>query len=442
MIAIILAAGIGSRMSHISRETPKCLIEINNKTILENQIDILNKFGITEVYVVIGNQGDCWTKENQEKIRKITRTVIINNENISTQSSYSLKLAFETAKKDDFLIIDGDLVFSEETIKKLLSFPKGVMAVSNKDIQGNKIKTENSKVTEISRDISDSKLTFMGLIKMPQGYWDLLENSLNNLNNSLEIGKIINELLPKIEMGYLIDNSLINVNTLENLLQARNTNQEIAIIWDFDGVIFDSAPMHLTAYKQAFSRLGLEISDKDYYENDGLGAQETFKRISKEYHKPLNFLEWHGLKKKTYQELIKSEALPIKGVEKIIKAIHKDNIKQAIASSSNKDDLIGVLKKLNLYQYFDIILTQEDVSKGKPNPEIFIKAAEKLKIKPQNCLVFEDSIYGIKAAKQAGMKCIAVTIAKRAESDLSEADMIISDYDDIELNKLKNLFKK
>ncbi|MBS3094676.1 NTP transferase domain-containing protein, partial [Candidatus Pacearchaeota archaeon] len=93
MKAIILAAGLGSRLGILGKTIPKCLIKINGKFLLERQIDLLNNSGIDDITIVIGSYGECWTEKNKNIIKNIIKKVVINPENYKTNNTHSLKLA-------------------------------------------------------------------------------------------------------------------------------------------------------------------------------------------------------------------------------------------------------------------------------------------------------------------------------------------------------------
>ena len=97
-----------------------------------------------------------------------------------------------------------------------------------------------------------------------------------------------------------------------------------------------------------------------------------------------------------------------------------------------------IFKRINIKDFFNVIITADDTDKGKPNPEIFLKAAEKLNIAPADALVFEDAKYGVEAAKNGAMKCIAITSTNKKEK-LHQADLIIDKYSDLDINKVLSL---
>lgn len=449
MKAIILAAGIGTRMGDLTKDKPKCLIELNKKTLLENQIEILGKIGIKnkDVSVVIGNQGKCWTKENQEKIRKIVKNIVVNYENAKTNNSYSLRLGFEKIDKDDVLVIDGDIIFSEDLIKRIIKTDKSVILTKEKEETGNKIlMNSDGRVCQLSRNIEKEKLkinlTFAGVFKLNKEDFDIFKKFINkDKYRKLEYGFVLNDSLEKIKIYNTTDNGLFNVNTVKDLENVKKLlDGEIAVIWDLDGVIIDSTPLQLAAYKESFKKFGINIEDIDYLENNGRKNIITFQRICAKYNKNCNFDEWYKDKSKIYFDLIDEKGIKaLPGVIELISRLKKRKIKQAVATSASREDLLFILKKLGLKSCFDVLITAEDVTKSKPDPEIFLKAAEKLGVEREKCVVIEDSIHGIISAKEAVMKCIAVSIARRTDNDLSKASMIVKNLEEVDVSKIYNL---
>lgn len=119
---------------------------------------------------------------------------------------------------------------------------------------------------------------------------------------------------------------------------------------------------------------------------------------------------------------------PISGITELLVSINKHNTTMAVASSSSIRFIEAVLRKLNIDKYFKLYISGEEIKKSKPDPDIFLKTAEMLQIKPKECIVIEDSKNGVIAAKKAGMKCIGYINPNSGNQDLSEANVVISDF--------------
>ena len=212
-----------------------------------------------------------------------------------------------------------------------------------------------------------------------------------------------------------------------------------AIIFDFDGVITDSEPVHLKMFQKALGEMGMSISNKDYYEiylgMDDKGCFSTVLKSNGIEATP-ELIQSLIKKKTTYlMEYIKNDLFIYPGVVEFVESSKKDYL-LAIASGALKHEIEFVLESAGIRSAFNVIISAEDVSEGKPSPECFNKALEKLngirgqKIKPDECLVIEDSIAGIEAAKAAGMRCAAVTNTYKPER-LAMADMVVKNLTEI-----------
>ncbi|HMS65386.1 MAG TPA: HAD family phosphatase [Ignavibacteria bacterium] len=204
-----------------------------------------------------------------------------------------------------------------------------------------------------------------------------------------------------------------------------------AVIFDMDGVIIDSEPAYLEMNLKMFSELGFEMDDEDYKALVGMPSLPMWTMLKKKY----NF-------EKTVEEIIQSEknrmfsildsgiiSKPMDGINSLLKELSSYNCKLSVASSSAKDNIEHILKKLNIYSFFEFIISGEEVAKGKPDPDIFLKVSERFSIHPNKCFVIEDSTNGVTAAKSAGMKCIGFKNNDSNHQDITNADMIIQNFE-------------
>ena len=209
------------------------------------------------------------------------------------------------------------------------------------------------------------------------------------------------------------------------------------VIFDMDGTLIVSTEADYLAWEKVFSDYGKKLSYEDYQpllgirsanvikEHLGITGEDDVKRILKE-------------KFDSFVEVI--TANPIKAVaaaEVFLKSLADYPVKVALATSSRKEKMKLVLEQLNFLQYFDAIVTGEEVENSKPAPDIFLKAAQRLGLSAPECMVIEDGPIGVAAAKNAKMRCVAITETHSAAM-LSEADMIIESYlnaDFIEISK-------
>jgi beta-phosphoglucomutase len=215
-----------------------------------------------------------------------------------------------------------------------------------------------------------------------------------------------------------------------------------AAIFDMDGTLIDNTPYHFKAWQQLFKKRGLpELSHETYLtEISGVPILNTIKNM---FGKDLDEEEQQALvkeKQQLYQDAYLPYLRPINGLENFLAELHDAGVKIALATSSAMDDVDFIFNTVNIRKYFDAIITGSMVSEPKPSPQIFLKAAERLQILPQKCVVFEDSLSGLKAGRSAGMKVTGITTANPAETVTQLADLVINDYADISLHKMAALF--
>jgi len=202
------------------------------------------------------------------------------------------------------------------------------------------------------------------------------------------------------------------------------------VIFDLDGVIVSTDRFHYNAWSALAKREGIPFSEEINHRLRGVSRRESLdiilEKSKKKYTEP-QIQEMMTFKNDLYRdslkELTKEDILP--GVMDLIAFLRSENILIAIGSSSKNTKTI--LKFIGLEHSFDAIVDGNDIAKSKPDPEVFLKAGKKLRLKVKNCIVIEDAIAGIQAAKRAGMFAVAVSDALKSE----EADFYASDILDI-----------
>jgi HAD superfamily hydrolase (TIGR01509 family) len=199
------------------------------------------------------------------------------------------------------------------------------------------------------------------------------------------------------------------------------------IIFDMDGVLIDSEPFIIKAASQMFAELGLKVKPQDFHPFTGTGENCFLGGVAEKYNSPVDIKK---VKKHTYDiylEIIKGKLKPLPGAKEFIAKCRKLNKKIAIASSADMRKVKGNLAEMkNLSGTFDAIVVGDDVEHKKPAPDIFLLAARKISLDPRDCLVIEDAPSGIKAAKSAGCKCLAITSSFTPEK-LNGADFFAPD---------------
>jgi len=183
-----------------------------------------------------------------------------------------------------------------------------------------------------------------------------------------------------------------------------------AVIFDWDGTLADTRKAIVTSFHKALKEINLEVPTQYIERRIGIGASETFREILKAGNRKVDEKVVKQLveRKSKVQIQLADQVALFKGTVELLGAL-RGKVKVGLASMNNRAVIMQMLKINKLADCFDAILTVEAVSQSKPDPEIFLKTAKLLKASPQACVVVEDSIFGVKAAKAAGMSCIAVT---------------------------------
>ena len=196
------------------------------------------------------------------------------------------------------------------------------------------------------------------------------------------------------------------------------------VIFDMDGVLVDSEPFVSRAAIKMFSELGYAVKPEDFFPFVGAGEDRYIGGVAQKYGIELNLPQAKERTYAIYGKIVEGCLKPLKGVCQFIDKARAKGLKLAIASSADAVKVNINLKELKFPPAaFDAVVCGNDVEKKKPNPKIFLLAAERLGLLPQECLVVEDSVNGVKAAKAAGCRCLAVTTSFSRE-ELTGADWI------------------
>ncbi len=199
-----------------------------------------------------------------------------------------------------------------------------------------------------------------------------------------------------------------------------------AVIFDMDGVIIDSEPIHLKVDIETMKALGCNISIEELEKYVGATNEYMFEDIKKNYNISKSIEDIINYKvEMTTQKIIQSDLEPIEGIRELLSELKNKNIPTAIASSSPRSFMDVVVSKFKLQDYFKFIVSGEEVANGKPAPDVYIETAKKLGMLSRDCTVIEDSKNGVLAAKAAGMRCIGFQNVNSGNQDLSMADNIV-----------------
>ena len=194
------------------------------------------------------------------------------------------------------------------------------------------------------------------------------------------------------------------------------------VIFDMDGVIIDSEPMQLAAYNVVLGSHGVQLSEEDFIRwCVGRRSPDIVAFLRKHFQLPESVEHLLSAKSTAYASILRENIRPMPGLLPLLDHLTSSGYRLAVASSSSVADIEEILAGLGVRKQFQIIVSGEEVSNGKPAPDIFLEAAHRLGVPPEECVVIEDSQSGVEAAVQAGMYCIAVPNRFTAAHDFSRA---------------------
>ena len=211
-----------------------------------------------------------------------------------------------------------------------------------------------------------------------------------------------------------------------------------AVLWDMDGVLIDSHYAHFLSFEKAFEKFGIDFKKNEYAGMFGMANHHMIQRMTDTPLTDAVIEQVDREKDVFFRESCASEIRITEGVVGWLEEFRKNGIRQAVASSGSYENMRSILDLLHLLPYFDA-MTSGDECPPKPDPDVFLAAARKLGVAPENCLVVEDSLVGVRAAAAAGIPCVAITTSYPRES-LMGASMVIDEFSVENLNKIKKQY--
>jgi len=213
------------------------------------------------------------------------------------------------------------------------------------------------------------------------------------------------------------------------------------VIFDMDGVIVDTEPVHHYAYNQHFKQLNIEVSPEMYASFTGNSTKNTFEKIKEVFTIEDDIESLIATKRNLFNDAFdqKEDLFLLDGVEDLIKDLYANGMQLVLASSSAYVTINRIFNRFNLHHYFTHIVSGEDFPKSKPHPAIFLKASELSGTPVENCIVIEDSTNGIMAAKAAGIYCIGYNSVNTKLQDYSLADEVISNFNELSFDSISRI---
>ena len=213
------------------------------------------------------------------------------------------------------------------------------------------------------------------------------------------------------------------------------------VIFDMDGVIVDTEPVHNYAFRQHFELLKIDVSSEMYASFTGNSTRNVYQKLTAYFDLQEDIEDLISTKRQLFNDAFdkKEDLFLLDGVENLIKELHQNGMQLLLASSSAKVTINRIFNRFNLHQYFTHIISGEDFENSKPDPAIFKHAVFLSKTPKENCIVIEDSTNGIKAAKAAGIYCIGYDSPNSKLQDYSLADIVIAEFSELNFEKIRQL---
>jgi HAD superfamily hydrolase (TIGR01509 family) len=213
------------------------------------------------------------------------------------------------------------------------------------------------------------------------------------------------------------------------------------VIFDMDGVIVDTEPVHRYAYYKQFEELDIEVTEAMYTSFTGFSTRNTFQTLKEQFQLTYEVEDLIQRKRNIFNDAFdtKEDLELLDGVRTLIEDLHQNGIQLILASSASKVTIDRVFTRFGLHDFFTHIISGEDFPKSKPHPAIFEHAASLSTAPKENCIVIEDSTNGVRAAKAAGIYCVGYVSEHSKDQHLDEADLVINHFKELSAQVIRTL---
>jgi beta-phosphoglucomutase len=209
-----------------------------------------------------------------------------------------------------------------------------------------------------------------------------------------------------------------------------------AVLWDMDGVLVDSAEYHYAAWREALAREGVDLSYDAFRATFGQRNDAILRHLLGPDLPDSEVARIGDLKESLYRELVQTRGItPLSGVLDWLARLRDQGWRQAIASAAPRANVDAIVRALGIAHYFGAITSSEDVTRGKPDPQVYLIAAQRLGVPPARCVVVEDAPAGVEGARRAGMRCIGVT----STHPHLDADLVVAALSDLPADSFEKL---
>jgi beta-phosphoglucomutase len=215
-------------------------------------------------------------------------------------------------------------------------------------------------------------------------------------------------------------------------------------IWDMDGTLVDTAELHFQAWEAVCRGLGRDFSRADFAATFGRRNPEIFAALFGDRLSAAEAATWGDRKEELYRAAAGRGVELLPGVRALLEGLHRAGFRQAIGSSAPRANLELILRLTGIERFFAAIIGMEETQRGKPDPQVFQVAAEHLGVPPARCVVLEDAVAGVQAARGAGMKCVAVRfVGHHPEAALRQAgaDLVVDSLERVSAQDVLRLFR-
>jgi HAD superfamily hydrolase (TIGR01509 family) len=213
------------------------------------------------------------------------------------------------------------------------------------------------------------------------------------------------------------------------------------VIFDMDGVIVDTEPVHRYAYYKQFEELDIEVTEAMYTSFTGFSTRNTFQTLKEQFQLTHEVEDLIQRKRNIFNDAFdtKEDLELLDGVRTLIEDLHQNGIQLILASSASKVTIDRVFTRFGLHDFFTHIVSGEDFPKSKPHPAIFEHAASLSTAPKENCIVIEDSTNGVRAAKAAGIYCVGYVSEHSKDQHLDDADLVINHFKELTAEVIRTL---
>ena len=209
-----------------------------------------------------------------------------------------------------------------------------------------------------------------------------------------------------------------------------------AVVFDLDGVLWDGEPLYHEAFNVVLEPYGQRLSQDDYIQIIGYSVETSWEWVRNRFNLTASPRQFFRAYNEAVLKLLQRPAEPLPGARPLIDELRRRGAPIAVASASLRQWVDATLRGLGLQDAFDAVVSASEVENGKPAPDLFLAAAQRLGVAPQDCLAVEDTLAGVRAAKAARMFAIQLRAASTALPPLDEADLVLDSLADFDLSLL------